>query len=264
MNDEGINVTGLPAFDDNYIWVLRRHGCAAVVDPGDAPPVLADLARHGDRLTAILLTHHHGDHVGGVGELLKHAPEATVFGPAAEGIEGVSHPLAGGEQIQVPGIGLALEVLAVPGHTRGHLAYWHAVGSPPALFCGDTLFGAGCGRLFEGTAAQMQHSLARLAALPPSTLVYCAHEYTQTNLRFAVAVEPANPAVATRVAEVASRRAQRLPTVPSTIALERETNPLLRWDAAAVITAAAIKLGRPPADAVETFATIREWRNGFR
>ncbi len=258
-----IEILALPAFDDNYIWLLRANGCAAVVDPGDAAPVLQHLAHSGDRLCAILATHHHGDHVGGIGELL--AREAVpVFGPAAENIAGVSHALAGGERISVPGIDVEFEVLAVPGHTRGHLAYSGAsLAGTGALFCGDTLFGAGCGRLFEGTAAQMQASLAQLAVLPAPTLVYCAHEYTQSNLRFAAAVEPDSIAVQKRVEEVAAARAARRPTVPTRIEVELETNPFLRWDAPAVRNSAAVRLGHAPADAVETFTAIREWKNRF-
>ena len=256
-------ILALPAFDDNYIWVLRANGFCAVVDPGDATPVIAHLAGSGDRLCAILATHHHGDHVGGVADLLARG-RVPVFGPAAENIAGVSHPLSGGEDIELPEIGVALEVLAVPGHTRGHLAYYGAsLCGTGAVFCGDTLFGAGCGRLFEGTAAQMQASLARLAVLPAPTFVYCAHEYTQSNLRFATAVEPGNIAVQRRCEEVAAARAARRATVPTRIGIELDTNPFLRWDTPAVREAAAGRLGREPRDAVETFAAIREWKNRF-
>lgn len=256
-------ITALPAFDDNYIWLLRARGSVAVVDPGDAVPVLEHLAQSGDRLCAILVTHHHPDHVGGIAELTARHP-VPVFGPAAESIASVTQALAGGERIALPELDVELEVLAVPGHTRGHLAYYGpSLGSTGALFCGDTLFGAGCGRLFEGTAAQMQASLAKLAVLPAPTLVYCAHEYTQNNLRFAAAVEPGSIAVQKRVEDVAASRAAGRATVPTRIDLELATNPFLRWDAPEVRRAAGGRLGRPPADAVETFATIREWRNRF-
>jgi hydroxyacylglutathione hydrolase len=168
--------------------------------------------------------------------------------------------LQGGERVKLDQLGIELEVIPVPGHTRGHLAYY----GDGTLFCGDTLFGAGCGRLFEGTPAQMQASLARIAVLPAPTLVHCAHEYTQSNLRFAIAVEPDNIDIQARVADVATKRAARQPTVPSSIDLERATNPFLRWDAPAVIAAATGRLGHPPTSPVETFAAIREWRNGFR
>jgi hydroxyacylglutathione hydrolase len=256
-------ILALPAFDDNYIWLLRANGHVAVVDPGDAAPVLQHLAQSGDRLCAILATHHHGDHVGGVAELLAHAA-VPVFGPAVENIAGVSHALAGGEHITVPGIDVDFEVIAVPGHTRGHLAYYGpSLGAAGALFCGDTLFGAGCGRLFEGTPAQMQESLAKLAVLPAPTFVYCAHEYTQSILRFALAVEPGSIAVMRRSENVSQDRAAGRATIPTTIQTELDTNPFLRWDAPAVRAAAASRLGHVPADAVETFAAIREWRNRF-
>jgi hydroxyacylglutathione hydrolase len=258
-----IEIRFLHAFNDNFIWLLHARGCVAVVDPGDAVPVLDYLERSGDRLCAILATHHHGDHVGGVEEILARFP-VPVFGPALENIPGVSHPLAGGERIEVPQIGLELKVISVPGHTRGHIAYYGpSLGSDGAVFCGDTLFGAGCGRLFEGTPAQMQESLARLAALPASTLVYCAHEYTQSNLRFALAVEPGSIAVQQRCEEVDELRAAGCATIPTSIQAELETNPFLRWDEPVVRAAAASRLGHVPVDAVETFAAIREWKNRF-
>ena len=256
-------ILALPAFDDNYIWLLRADGHVAVVDPGDAVPVLGHLAQTGDRLCAILATHHHGDHVGGVAELLARFP-VPVYGPALENIPGVTHPLSGGEHIELPEINVGFDIIAVPGHTRGHIAYYGpSLAEHGAVFCGDTLFGAGCGRLFEGTAAQMQASLARLAALPAPTFVYCAHEYTQSNLRFAAAVEPDSIAVQRRSEQVARDRAAGRATVPSRIRLELDTNPFLRWDAPAVRAAAAGRLGHVPADAVETFAAIREWKNRF-
>ena len=258
-----IEILFLHAFDDNYIWLLRANGRVAVVDPGDAAPVLRHLEASGDRLCAILATHHHGDHVGGLAELLARFP-VPVYGPALESIPGVSHPLSGGEHIALPEIGVEFDIIAVPGHTRGHIAYYGpSLGDDGAVFCGDTLFGAGCGRLFEGTPAQMQESLAKLAVLPASTLVYCAHEYTQSNLRFAMAVEPGSIAVQRRSEYVAQDRAAGRATIPTSIHAELETNPFLRWDAPAVRAAAASRLGHVPADAVETFTAIREWKNRF-
>ncbi|MBI2305715.1 MAG: hydroxyacylglutathione hydrolase [Rhodocyclales bacterium] len=251
------DVRPLPAFRDNYIWLLSRDGCAAVVDPGDAAPVEAALAEAGLCLVAILVTHHHADHQGGV-ERLVAAHGATVFGPAAESITGLSRPLRGGERIEVDGLGAAFDVLSVPGHTRGHLAYL----AGRRLFCGDTLFGAGCGRLFEGTPAQMAASLGVLAGLPDDTEVYCAHEYTEMNLRFAAAVEPHNPAVRQRIADAAAIRARGEPTLPSTIGLEKATNPFLRCAEPAVI-AAARQRDPSAAGAVGVFAAIRGWRNEF-
>lgn len=257
-------ILGLHAFDDNYIWLLRAGGQVVAVDPGDARPLFTYLEHSGDRLCAILTTHHHGDHVGGLAEIRArlHVP---VFGPASENIAGVNMPLAGGECIELPGISVELEVIAVPGHTRGHIAYYYRPNPEHfgALFCGDTLFGGGCGRLFEGTPQQMLASLTRLAALPASTQVYCAHEYTQSNLRFALAVEPSSIAVQRRSENVAEIRAAGRPTIPTSIQVELDTNPFLRWDEPAVRGAAASRLGHAPADAVETFAAIREWKNRF-
>lgn len=260
-----IEIIALPAFTDNYIWLLRNRGSVAVVDPGDATPVLTHLEASGERLAAILLTHHHADHIGGVSALLARHP-APVFSPAINHIPGTTHPLRGGERITLPalGPGLELEVLAVPGHTLGHLAYYGpTLTDAGAVFCGDTLFTGGCGRLFEGTPAQMQASLAKLAALPAPTFVYCAHEYTSANLRFARTVEPDNTAILARSEAVAVKRRANLPTVPSRLADELATNPFLRWDAPAVQAAAALRLGYMPADAVAVFAAIRAWRDQF-
>lgn len=253
-----MDIVALKAFEDNYIWALRRDGHVAVVDPGEAGPVLRHLDASGDRLCAILITHHHGDHTGGIAELVRRHP-VPVHGPAREGIPGVDRPVGEGDAVVLDELAESLAVIDVPGHTRGHVAYYGA----GALFCGDTLFSCGCGRLFEGTAQQMQASLARLAALPTETRVYCAHEYTEANLRFARAVEPGNPAIEARAAEVAGLRAQGLPSLPSTLGKELETNPFLRWNAPAVVAAATERLGRPPRDAVETFAAIREWKNRY-
>lgn len=249
------DVSFIPAFKDNYIWLLSRGRSAFVVDPGEAAPVLTRLEADGLRLEGILITHHHADHQGGIAELkARYQPE--VFAPAKESITGCTCPLDGGERIEV--LGETLAVMAVPGHTLGHIAY-HA---PGRLFCGDTLFGAGCGRLFEGTPAQMAASLASLAALPDETLVYCAHEYTEMNLRFALAVEPENLALRQRVARVAAQRAAGLPSVPSTLAEEKATNPFLRCTEPAVIEAG---LQHAAADRSETavFTAIRGWRNVF-
>ena len=192
-----VAIIPIPAFTDNYIWLLRDGRGAVVVDPGDAAPVLAYLAAHDLALTAILATHHHGDHVGGVTALLERFP-VPVFGPARERIPGRTNAVADGDRIVVPGLPGTLAVLDIPGHTAGHVAYFGEIDGVPVLFCGDTLFAAGCGRLFEGTPAQMWASLSALAALPPATRVYCGHEYTLANLRFAQAVEPHNPDVAAR------------------------------------------------------------------
>lgn len=263
-------VLPVPAFDDNYLWLVPAPGApglAVVVDPGDAAPVQAELDRRGLRLAAILVTHHHGDHVGGLAELVANAGGVSalpVYGPADEDIEGITHPVKDGDTVALPALGLHFDVLSVPGHTRGHLAYaGHGV-----VFCGDTMFSGGCGRLFEGTPAQMHRSLGRLAALPPQTQVFCAHEYTASNLRFALAVEPGNAALQAYAAEVTTRRAAGLPTVPSTIGRELAINPFVRTQVAEVRAAAsahAAHAGLPAVtDDVSTLAALREWKNGFR
>jgi hydroxyacylglutathione hydrolase len=249
----------VPAFEDNYLWVIEDGRHAAVVDPGDAQPVQAFLEARGLALTAILATHHHGDHVGGL-EALAGRWKCEVFGPAGERIEGLTKKLREGDRIVVPGLGLPFSVLDVPGHTAGHIAY---VGDH-AVFCGDTLFACGCGRLFEGTPAQMLDSLAKLADLPGDTRVYCAHEYTMSNIRFAMAVEPGNTKLAARKARDAALRQRHLPTVPSTIADELDTNPFLRWTSPEVIASASRHAGRPLSCAVEVFTAVREWKNNFR
>ena len=254
-----MDIHALRAFEDNYIWVLRRDRLVAVIDPGDAAPVREYLARENLQLTAILLTHHHADHTGGVAGLLA-APAVPVFGPAGESIVEVSVPLRGGDTVALPQLGAGFNVLDVPGHTRGHIAYF----GHGAVFCGDTLFGAGCGRLFEGTAAQMWHSLQSLATLPTDTRVYCAHEYTQANLRFALAVEPGNAALRRRAEAVARLREESRGTVPFTLADELATNPFLRVEAAEVAAAAARHAGANLAGSAAIFAALRDWKNGFR
>ena len=258
-----LSVLTVPAFKDNYLWLIHDGQHAAVVDPGDAAPILASLEEHGLTLTAILLTHHHADHIGGVRALLERY-QVPVFGPRNDGIDEVTEPLTEGDRVTVPGLGLELAVLDVPGHTLGHIAYVRTTPGLHWLFCGDTLFAGGCGRLFEGTPEQMAASLDKLAALPDDTEVYCAHEYTLSNLRFALAVEPGNEALALRMRDESAKRAQDLPTVPSSIGLERSTNPFLRYREAA-IAATLVAEGKlsEGAAAVDTFAALREWKNVF-
>lgn len=253
-----LDITRIPAFKDNYIWLLQKDAAAVVVDPGDAAPVLDALRQKGLTLLSILITHHHGDHQGGVDGLLAHSPSAKVFGPAEESITGMTHPLRGGECIHLAPLDLELRVMAVPGHTRGHLAYY----GEGCLFCGDALFCGGCGRLFEGTPRMLYESLARLAALPDDTEVYCAHEYTEANLRFALAVEPGNRALRHRADEVAVMRAKGMSTVPSTLAAEKATNPFLRCKEAEVAAAARAR-GAAENDLVAVFAALREWKDSF-
>ena len=252
----------IPAFADTYIWLLRRGRQAAVVDPGDAAPVLAYLDREALELVAIVNTHHHGDHVGGNRALLAQRA-VPVFGPAREAIPGVTRALAQGDAITLPGVALELSVLDVPGHTAGHIAFVGRTPEGPLVFCGDTLFSAGCGRLFEGTPAQMVDSLSKLAALPAATRVYCGHEYTLANLRFAQAVDPDNDRIRQRYAVAKQKRDRGEPTVPSTIGEEQATNPFLRADTPAVRTAAERHAGRTLIDRVAVFAEIRAWKNAF-
>ncbi len=234
---------------------------ALVVDPGDARPVLEALQRKGLLLESILVTHHHVDHTGGVAEL-RNATGARVFGPAGEEMPEPLQRLSGGENIHT--LGLQFHILDVPGHTAGHIAFFcQSVDDLPLLFCGDTLFSGGCGRLFEGTPAQMLASLDSLAALPDSTRVCCTHEYTLSNLKFASAVEPANTALQQYFAHCQQLRADGLPTLPSNMALERQINPFLRSRLPAVMAAAAGH-DAAMADREGTFSTLRQWKNDYR
>ena len=257
-----LDVRPIPAFRDNYIWMIRGpHDprAVAVVDPGDAAPVMAALAAEGLRLEAILATHHHADHVGGVAELVA-ATGARAFGPARERIPVAVEHMAGGASVRVESLGLEFRVIDVPGHTAGHIAY----AGHGALFCGDTLFSAGCGRLFEGTADQMLASLDALAALPDGTRVFCGHEYTEANLRFAAVVEPRNSAIMDYVKRAVALRAEGAPTLPSTIGLEKRVNPFLRSRHEDVKSAAEYRAGRSLPTPVAVFAEIRSWKDGFR
>jgi len=252
-------LTALPAFKDNYIWLLSGHGThAVVVDPGDAAPVQRALAAMGLELEAVLVTHHHADHMGGAAELAR-TWGCPVYGPAAEHIDAVSVPLREGAEVRLTGLEARFRVLDIPGHTAGHIAFeGHGI-----MFCGDTLFSAGCGRLFEGTAGQMSASLAKLAALPDETAVCCGHEYTVANLKFAATVEPENRDVKDYAAECAARRQRDEPTLPSRLGRERRVNPFLRCSEAAVQAAAERRAEKQLEDAVEVFAAIRQWKDGF-
>lgn len=257
-----LSIIPIPAFADNYIWLLRSGAKGVVVDPGDAAPVLAHFEREGLELTAILATHHHGDHVGGIRGLVGRR-EVPVYGPARETIPARTHALSEGDAITVPGIDLRLSVLDIPGHTAGHIAFVAQEQEPPLVFCGDTLFAAGCGRLFEGTPAQMVDSLGKLSRLPASALVYCGHEYTVANLRFARAVEPANFLLEEREARETAKRRRGQPTLPSTIGEERATNPFLRTGEPTVRAAAERHAGRALEGEVAVFAEVRAWKNAF-
>jgi len=259
-----MNLLPLPALTDNYIWMLHDGHQAIVVDPGEAPPVMRVLQQLGLQLQAILVTHHHGDHVGGV-DALRNATGATVHGPARERIPQPAVPLAHGDTVTA--LGLRFDVMDVPGHTAGHIAFFCAdMDAAPLLFCGDTLFSGGCGRLFEGTPAQMLQSLESLATLPGNTRVCCTHEYTLSNLRFARAVEPANAALIGYQDRCEALRASDQPTLPSSIALEREINPFLRVRVPAVAQSAREHEPQisDEEDAVAVLAALREWKNNFR
>jgi hydroxyacylglutathione hydrolase len=252
----------LPAFQDNYLWLLHDGQRALVVDPGDARPVQDALHRFGLQLEAILVTHHHPDHVGGV-DALRDATGARVYGPARERIPEPLQRLDEGDEIDV--LGLRFQVLDVPGHTAGHIAYYcEFVDGAPLLFCGDTLFSGGCGRLFEGTPAQMLQSLRKLAALPERTRVCCTHEYTLGNLKFAKAVEPGNDELVHYSQHCEQLRAQGLPTLPSSIGQEKRINPFLRVREPEVARSAHAYNGADPGDEVAVFAAIRQWKNEFK
>jgi hydroxyacylglutathione hydrolase len=259
MPAEQLTVELIPAFQDNYIYLLRVPGSdvVGIVDAGDAAPAIAELDRQGLTLTHIFNTHHHPDHVGGNDALKARFPRARLIGPASETarISGMDQTVADGEKVKFGP--LSFKVIEVPGHTSGHIAFWTEQGQ--AVFCGDTLFAMGCGRMFEGNAAQMWSSLGKLKWLPSATRVYCGHEYTQTNARFALTVDPDNAALVGRAAEVAQLRAAGKPTIPSTIGLENETNPFLRADEPAIAKA----VGLAGADPVQVFAEIRLRKDNF-
>jgi hydroxyacylglutathione hydrolase len=256
-----LNVLAVPAFNDNYLWLIHDGHHAVVVDPGDATPILAALKTHHLSLIAILLTHHHADHVGGVATLLRHF-NVPVYGPRNEAISGITDPVAENDTVIIPDLAINLRVLNVPGHTLGHIAYYSV--EQQWLFCGDTLFAGGCGRVFEGTPSQMAASLAKLAALPDTTQVYCAHEYTLANLRFAKEVEPKNQALLARIKEEQEKRDQNQPTVPSTIGLEKLTNPFLRCQETGVVARVVAEGLVTATDPVSVFAALRGWKNIYK
>ena len=254
-----MTVTPIPAFDDNYIWCLTSAGSgyAVVVDPGDDDPVRAYLQEHGLKLAAILVTHKHGDHTGGIRELLADWPGIPVYGPQNEPIATLTTRVGEGDRIEIPEIEATFEILDVPGHTEGHVAYLCG----DSLFCGDTLFAAGCGRVFSGTHEQLYASLSKIAALPAQTRLYCAHEYTLDNLGFAEWVEPGSEAVRERMERERAARQRNEPTVPSLLSDELDTNPFLRSHVPQVITAAERYTGRPLTEGADIFTAIRTWKD---
>lgn len=263
MNDQHSNfrssdIIPLPAFRDNYIWLLRHGKHAAVVDPGNADVVEHALQQHGLALSAILITHHHHDHVGGVATLARNHG-AQVIGPAGEDIPSLTRTVGDGDRVQLPELGLAFEVLEVPGHTATHIAFL----GDGCLFIGDTLFSAGCGRLLGGTAGQLYRSLQRIAGLPAETRVYCAHEYTLANLNFSLAVDTENAARDAWLADCRALRAAGEPTLPTTIERERSINPFLRADTPGVLGAITRHTGNRPATPEACFTALRAWKDVF-
>ncbi len=253
----------IPAFEDNYFWLFHQANkrTAFVVDPGDAQPVLKYLSEHDLQLAGILITHHHPDHTGGIKTLLANQ-DVPVYGPDSVNIPQISHPLYEGDRIHLAGT--SFSVLEIPGHTLDHIAFTASPeGQSPLVFCGDTLFTAGCGRIFEGSAEQMYQSLQKLAALPDATRIYCAHEYTLSNLAFATAVEPTNQVLQDKMTTDEEKRQLGLPTVPSTLAIERETNPFLRCHLSTLALAASRHSASEVTDPVEVLREIRLWKDTF-
>ena len=256
---DGIKISPIRAFTDNYIWCIHNQHEAIIVDPGEADPVLDFLKEQNLTLTSILITHHHHDHTGGIAKLVSMAPDIPVIGPRGGHIRGITRSVSQSDTFTLDNLNLTFSVTEVPGHTLDHIAFsGHGV-----LFCGDTLFNGGCGRLFEGSPAQMLHSLSKLTQLPADTLVYCAHEYTAANLAFAMAVEPANSELADYQQEVERLRQQDTPTVPTVLEKQLAINPFLRTNKTAVQQAAAKKSDESLTDEVAVFAAVRQWKDGF-
>ena len=255
----GITVFPIPAFTDNYIWCIHDKHNAVVVDPGDAEPVFTYLKSNRLQLSAILITHHHRDHTGGIAKLVSAIPELPVIGPRGGHIRGITKSVSQGDTVTLPVLQMALQVMEVPGHTLDHIAFFgHGV-----LFCGDTLFSAGCGRLFEGSPEQMHHSLNKLKRLPDSTKVYCTHEYTQANVAFALAVEPSNTKLQQYSDWVNTQRKNNLVTLPSTLEQQKDINPFLRAHELSVKSAAEAYSKNSLADDVAVFAAVRRWKDEF-
>jgi hydroxyacylglutathione hydrolase len=250
-------ITAIPALQDNYIWAIHDDQHAAVVDPGEAAPVLAFLHARGLKLDAILCTHRHHDHIGGIAKL-REVYNVPVYGRRHPNNPHITDDLREGDRLKLAAPGIVFDIIEIPGHLDDHIAFI----APDILFCGDVLFGAGCGRNFEGTPAQLHHSLQRLALLPDTTRVYCAHEYTAANLRFALACEPDNPAVKQRIATTQQLRAANQITLPSTISLEKATNPFLRCTQPEIVRTLQQR-GLNDTSELSVFTAMREWKNHF-
>jgi len=252
-----LTITAIPALQDNYIWLLQQERHAVAVDPGEAAPVLDFLHANGLRLEAILCTHRHHDHVDGIEEL-RGVYNVPVYGRSHPKNPHITHDLHEGDRLRLDALDIVFDIIEIPGHLDDHIAFI----APGMVFCGDVMFGAGCGRNFEGTLAQLHHSLQRLAALPDDTRVYCAHEYTAYNIPFALACEPDNPDIQQRFAETHRLRAANCPTVPSTIALEKATNPFLRCTQPELIRTLRAQ-GLADTSELAVFTALRDWRACF-
>jgi hydroxyacylglutathione hydrolase len=255
-----MNIHPIPAFEDNYIWTVYNAQFAIVVDPGDAVPVINYLEKNKLKLLAILITHHHRDHIGGINDLVE-LYNTPVYGPRREKIPHLQYPLGEGDVVEFKQLNFRAEIMDIPGHTLGHIAYhWNG-----GIFCGDTLFTCGCGKIFDGTPEQLYHSLQRLSHLPDETLVYCSHEYTEYNTPFALICEPNNKALIQRIQDAESLRHDLLPTVPSTMQLEKATNPFLRCSEPAIMQQIEAKFSMklPANDEQAAFIALRKWRDQF-
>jgi hydroxyacylglutathione hydrolase len=253
-----LNIFPVPAFQDNYIWTVHNEQHAIVVDPGDAVPVIDYLEKHQLKLLAILVTHHHRDHIGGINDLVE-LYNTPVYGPRREKIPHLTYPLGEGDVVEFNQLNFRAHVIDIPGHTLGHIAYlWDG-----GMFCGDTLFTCGCGKIFEGTPEQLHHSLQRLAEQPDNTLVYCTHEYTEYNTPFAMICEPGNLALQQRIIDAESLRKQNKPTAPSAMQLEKATNPFLRCTEPEIIRHIEQQFGLqlPANDEQAAFTALRKWRD---